>query len=75
MNNLNNGSTVQSIEKIRLKKIFGKWCLANKLSSETEILSFAVEQCKKLKKTIEKLEKKRKLLKMIWISCKNLGKS
>ena len=60
MNNLNNGSSVQSIEKLRLKKIFGKWCLANKLSSETEILSFAVQHCKRLQKNIKKLEQKEK---------------
>ena len=59
MNNLNiDESSVQSIEKIRFKKIFGKWCLTNKLSSETEILSFAIKRCNELTKKIEKTKKK-----------------
>ena len=59
MNNLNiDESSVESLEKIRFKKIFGKWCLTNKLSSETEILTFAVERCKKLENQVEKIKKK-----------------
>ena len=63
MNNLNiDGSSVQSLQKIRFKKIFGGWCLANNLSSETKILSLVVKQCETLKKKIEKLEKKKKII-------------
>ena len=63
MNNLNiDGSSVQSTEKIRLKKIFGKWCLVNKSSPETEILSFAVKYCEKLETRIEKLTQEKEII-------------
>ena len=56
MNNLNiDESSVQSIEKVKFKKIFGKWCLTN--SSETEILTFAVKRCKEIENQIEKIRK------------------
>ena len=61
MNNLNEFS-VQSNEKIRLKKIFGKGCLPNNLSSETDILTFAVKRCEKMEARIKKLEEKKEIL-------------
>lgn len=55
-------SSAQSIEKIRLKKILGKSCLTNESSAETEILTFAVKKCQKLKLKIKNLKKNEKII-------------